>query len=132
MGEYAAEDWYIETKNHWVSDYGEIPPPWVFRERGHPLQIGWRMGAGETFLMVYWEWWEEENKSEKEMLDYFKKYDPPPRWLGWVCEIIWNPELDSEEDGDYSIYLDRLKSQGFEGTELYKSDFEDPQWIEQY
>ena len=128
MGDYSNETWYLEAKNAWISEYGDVPPPWIFNKNGHPLGIGWRMGSGETFLMTYWEWWEEASMSQMEMINYFKKYTPPPRWLGWVCDVIWDLELDPEFD--YTEHFEKLRAFGFAGTEDYQRDYEDPKWIE--
>lgn len=130
MGEYSQAEWYIREKQKWLAEYGEIPPPWVFKPTGHPYQIGWRMGSGESFLMTYWEWWEEVSMEKAEMIQYFKRYHPPPRWLGWVCEVIWNLEFESESETNYTEYFKVLQAEGYLGTELYQKDFEDPQWLE--
>lgn len=130
MGSYANEQWYLEAKAKWFSQYGEIPPPWIYSDTSHPLGIGWRMGGGESFLMTLWEWWEEANMTESEMLAYFKKYNPPPRWLGWVCEVIWDLDEDLEEDFDYTAYFNKLAAAGYEGIEDFEQDYDDPKWIE--
>ena len=124
------QDWYKEALSKWLKEYGEVPPPWVYRPNSHPYSIGWRMGAGESFLMVFWQWWEDKSFSEAEALAFFKKHTPPPRWLGWVCESIW--ELDGQKalDDDYEKEFIVLEANGFEGTQNYISDLEDPKWLD--
>ena len=130
MTDISNEDWYKEALLKWEEEYGEVPPPWVFRPEGHPYSIGWRMGAGESFLMVFWQWWEQKSPTETEALAYFKKYNPPPRWLGWVCETIWELDAEIALDSDYVQELKKLETYGFKGTKDYVSDLDDPKWLD--
>ncbi len=111
----------------YVAKYGDVPPPWVFRPNSHPYSTQWRMGAGETYCMVYWSWLNENLKSESELIEFFKKYPAPPRWLGSMANTIWKLE-PMEESFDYSKYFSKLKNYGFEGIEKYKEDLSNEQY----
>jgi hypothetical protein len=40
--------------------HGTVPPPWaVYRE--HPSNMCWRMGGGESHMMLWSEWWPQQN-----------------------------------------------------------------------
>ena len=128
MTDISNKDWYKEALRRWEEDYGEVPPPWVFRPEGHPLGIGWRMGAGESFMMVFMTWWEQQSMTEAQALEYFKKYSPPPRWLGWISELIWKLDTDPGIDYVYEKELRELEKHGFEGTSDFLKDYDDPKW----
>src|SRR5687768_2985829 len=115
MGKYSEEEWYKASRAKHIEKYGDVPPPWVFDPNSHPYSIRWRMGGGETFIMVFSEWFDTEYKSEQQRITYFKKYPAPPRWLGWMADVIWDLEPWDEEEFDYTPYFDKLKQSGFEG-----------------
>ncbi|WP_246314278.1 NADAR family protein [Paenibacillus foliorum] len=54
-------------------------PQWVAFPDIHPFSIGWRMGAGEDYLMYLWEW------RKKQLPEAIKEYDeyftPPEQWV---------------------------------------------------
>lgn len=128
MGEYTKQEWYIKEVEHYMAKYGEIPPHWVIFPDTHPYSIGWRMGAGETFVMVFGNWWEDNFESEEEKIQFFLKYPPPPRWLEVAASCIWDIEIEGEFEK--SPYLDKLKQLGFTGTDEYVKDLEDPKWLD--
>ena len=133
MGQYSDQDWYKDLLKKFKEEYGNVPPPWVYSKDSHPYSIQWRMGAGETLMMVFYEWWESENMSLEDRVKYFKKWPPPPRWLAWIVEAIWSVELwGSDEEFDYDPFFKKLKKYGFEGTEDYLTDLEDKKWLEIY
>jgi hypothetical protein len=131
MGQHAEAEWYKKRVTQWVAQYGAVPPPWVFAENSHPYSIRWRMGEGETLLMVFGEWWEQENKSETERIEYFQKWPAPPRWMPWMADVIWGLESeDYEGEFDYQPYFRKLTDLGFQGADDYESDLDDEKWIE--
>lgn len=113
-----------------ISEKGEVPPHWIYLPDSHPYSIGWRMGSGETFQEVFYTWFEENLLTEGARVNYFLKHSPPPRWLATVIESIWDLEGWNDPDFDYGPYLEKLKSLGFQGTDLYQSDLEDEKWLD--
>ncbi|OBT85547.1 hypothetical protein VE02_05384 [Pseudogymnoascus sp. 03VT05] len=93
-----SEPW-IETQiTELVAEHGTFPPPYIKHPNIHPLEIFWRMGSGESYIM----------------------FPPPPVWLTWMIDLLWVPEgeemdLDPEE-ADYFKHFLRTKALGF-GTE---------------
>lgn len=128
MGQYSNEEWYKKEVEKYVSEYGEIPPHWVIFPNSHPYSIRWRMGGGETFVMVFSNWFEDNYKDEKTKVEFFHKYPPPPRWLEIMASYIW--ENTPMEEFEKSEYLQKMKDLGFAETEKYLSDLEDPKWLE--
>ena len=118
-----------------VLEYGSIPPPWFMFPDTHPYEIGWRMGDGEFYVMVFSEWWEREKRGydEAQRIEYFRKWPPPPRWLPWMIDVIWDIdplEMEDPETYDYSPYFARTEQLGFGTQAEYEADIDDPRWLE--
>lgn len=88
------------------------------------------MGSGEDYILFFFHWWEEQKRSldESQRIEYFRKWPPPPRWLVWMIEVIWdlNPE-GFDEDGDVDDhndhlepYFKRTEELGFGGEDDYR------------
>ena len=107
-----------------VAQHGAVPPPWFMFQGAHPCSICWRMGAGESYIIIFFTWWKEQKESldESQRIDYFRKWPPPLPWLTWMIEVIWDldPE-DFDDDDDYWPYFRRTKALGFGGENDYKS-----------
>lgn len=68
-------------------------PPWQRYPTIPRYSIGWRMGGGESYLMVFWHWYERLSRDEK--LDYFREHAPiPTEWVDWV-----GMQLEEDEGG---------------------------------
>jgi hypothetical protein len=131
MGKYTNTEWYQAALAKHIETYGNVPPPWVFVPDSHPYSMRWRMGAGETHIMVFCDWFDDNCQSEPERISYFKKYPAPPRWLAWMADAIWDLEPWKEEEFDYTPYFNKLKLAGFEGTDDYEKDLNDEKWAKQ-
>jgi hypothetical protein len=129
MRPYKQQDWYIKEVEKYLEKYSVVPPPWVYDPESHPYSMQWRMGAGETLIMVFGGWAEDALKTEDERIEYCKKYSPPPRWLAWCADFVWGLEPWQDENFDYSPYLEKLKNLGFDGTFEYESDLNDEKWL---
>jgi sugar phosphate isomerase/epimerase len=113
----------------YVVKYGEVPPPWIYSVDSHPLSIQWRMGEGEGFLMVFGEWFAAHFPDVPMRGEYFWRWAPPPRWLAWTAEVIWDLAPWEDEDFDYAPYFERLRALGFSGVDDYQADFDDEKWL---
>ncbi|KNG85304.1 hypothetical protein ANOM_006450 [Aspergillus nomiae NRRL 13137] len=123
---------YEEEINKLVAEHGAVPPPYVTFPDIHPFEIFWRMGSGESYLMIYSAWSAKEGMSEAQWIEYFRKFPPPLIWLTWVIDCIWNVAEKVEEnigensdddeftldplEFDYWCYFRRTAALGF-GTE---------------
>ncbi|OPH57745.1 hypothetical protein BC351_04335 [Paenibacillus ferrarius] len=53
-------------------------PQWIAFPDIHPFSIGWRMGAGEDYLMYLWEW--RIKQSPEALKEYDEYFTPPGEW----------------------------------------------------
>ncbi|MEN7549556.1 hypothetical protein AAG747_16655 [Rapidithrix thailandica] len=128
MGKYENTEWYLKESKAYIDQYGEVPPPWMYYPNAHPYSIGWRMGGGESFIMVLHEWLEQQKFTEEERIAYMRKYPPPPRWLEWAASFIWNLDTVDHPDLDFTPYFEKLEMLGFEGVSDFEKDFNNDQW----
>lgn len=123
MGQYANEKWYLEEKTKYLKKYGDIPPPWIYYPNVHPVSIGWRMGGGESHLMLLREWFDEQNFNFEERLAYLKKYPAPARWYEWIVEFLYDIDYPDNKEIEYSTYFEKLKELGFENVDEFERDY---------
>ena len=131
MSEIAPE-WMTAEIDRLIREYGAVPPPWVAFPDTHPYSICWRMGAGEGHIMVFGHWWQNQNVSEDERIAYFRKWPPPPRWLAWMTNAVWDVESDDEDEETYlAPYFEQVERLGFGTKAEYEEDLDDPQWLDE-
>jgi hypothetical protein len=124
------EEWQQSEVRKFQAEYGAVPPPWVIFQDEHPYSICWRMGAGQSHVMMWSAWWEGQNYDEAQRIAYFQKWPPPPCWLEWMIDAIWDLRpWESEDDFDYTPYFARVESLGFGSKEDFESDMNDPKWL---
>ena len=122
------EPWMPAEIDRLTAAYGTVPPPWVvFPE--HPYSICWRMGGGESHLMVWWAWWPLQGFDEAQKVTYFRRWPPPPCWLPFLIEAVWGIEAAEDAD-DLGPYFERTRALGFGGREDYERDLDDPKWLD--
>lgn len=124
------QEWIQTEIASLVTKYSTVPPPWVMYNE-HPYSICWRMGGGESHLMLWWEWWPQQ-WTEGQKIEYFRKWPPPPCWLVFLIEAIWNVDAFEDEDTERLMpYFNRTSDLGFGGRHDYERDIEDPKWLVQ-
>lgn len=119
-----------------VAEHGAVPPPWFMFPDTHPYSICWRMGAGESHVMVFSAWWDRQKRyyDESRRIEYFRKWPPPPRWLTWMIDVIWDLEPWKRQDPesfDYSKYFARIEALGFGTRAEFERDMDDPRWLDE-
>ena len=70
-----------------------LPPPWIAYPYIGCCSIGWRMGYGETYQAIWFEWY--DSLKEGEQKEYQKLFPEPITWKGY-----WNEE-------DEGIYFEK-------------------------
>jgi hypothetical protein len=85
--------------------------------------MGWRMGGGETHMMVLGEWLAQEVLSFNQRLEYLNKYPSPPRWYQWIIHFLWDVDSYKFEETDYIPYFEKLEKLGFKKTNDFAEDF---------
>lgn len=108
------KDWLHAEITRLTQTYGTVPPPWVRLPNTHPYDICWRMGAGESHMMVWGEWWHAQQMSFEQQVAYFRQWPPPAAWLHWTADVLWEIHpWDQVEEVDYTPYLTLLAELGF-------------------
>lgn len=120
--------WKREKAKRLTAEHGSVPPPWIVFDE-HPYSICWRMGGGESHLLMWHWWWPQQGFSEQDRIDYFRRWPPPHCWLAFLIQAIWDVEYDSQTDIP-DDYFDRTAALGFGSREDYLRDLEDPKWLE--
>lgn len=128
-------EWVESRITELLGEHGAVPPPWFAFPDTHPYSICWRMGTGESHVMVFNAWWDRRkiDLSESQRVAYFRKWPPPPRWLTWMIDVIWDLrpwELDDPDAFDYSPYFDKVERLGFGSEADFDRDMNDPKWLD--
>lgn len=123
MGKYKDAEWYLKSSKVLLEKYGDIPPPWIYAPDLHPYSMGWRMGGGETHMMIFNEWLDQNPLSFDDRVKFLQKYPAPARWYKWIIYFLW--KVDSSEFGetDYFPYFEKLEKLGFSNTNDFTNDF---------
>lgn len=118
--EHKNSDWYQKQLKEHIQKYGAVPPPWIYLPDEHPFSMAWRMGIGESHIMVFSIWWEDEGKTFEEKIKYFKKFPPTSEWVSWMIDVIWDIESWNYTLDDFNPYLKKLKQLGFDGIDQFE------------
>ncbi|CEJ89481.1 hypothetical protein VHEMI05322 [[Torrubiella] hemipterigena] len=121
----AHPDMPSEAADAAFAQYGLLPPPWYAFPEIHPYSIGWRMGSGEGYLWAYDVWWPKTKDSmdEEARIAYFLRFPPPPQFMRWMMEWLWDLEAGDPEEFDYGPYFARAEKLGFPSEEEFKKAF---------
>jgi hypothetical protein len=122
------EPWIQAEIDSLVAEHNTVPPPWVVYHE-HPYSICWRMGGGESHLMVWWEWWSRQEFTEDQKVAYFRCWPPPYCWLAFLIQAIWAIDTFEERD-NLAPYFERTSALGFGSQQDYERDLNDPKWHE--
>src|SRR3954452_7308901 len=75
-----------------LAQHGSVRPPWILFPGVHPFDIAWRMGAGETHVMLWGAW----DISRSERIAAIQKHGAVPAdWAWWAGDMV---ELIGGED----------------------------------
>ncbi len=69
-----------------VAANGELSPPWVKFPTYGRGSLGWRMGAGEHWLELWWLWMSRLPSERQERLGYLKRHGAAPEVWG---DVVW-------------------------------------------
>ena len=131
------EDWQLKLIEELKAEYGTVPPPYAV-VHAHPVSMAWRMGYGESLMMAWWAWVEDQDLSKSEKIDIFRKFKPPHAWLEWVLFAL-NPELNDEffergletEEETYVFvkpHFHEIEALGFGSFDDWITDYQSDHW----
>lgn len=87
-----------------VHTHGEVRLPWVAFPGLHPLDIRWRMGAGEWHLMLF-SAFDEGRTREQRRAQILAAGLVPADWAWWVAGHL---ELLPDERGPYEVPFEEI------------------------
>ncbi len=85
--------------------HGDLAPPWARYPEIPNGSIGWRMGGGEGWLMMWWQWLARLPTDRAVRLAYLRRHPPAPRsWTRSAMSVI-DPDFedDFEDEGDDEV-----------------------------
>ncbi|MGO8995712.1 MAG: hypothetical protein ACLQVI_20570 [Polyangiaceae bacterium] len=92
-----------------VAAYGSVRPPWAFLPGVHPFEIGWRMGAGESHLMV-WSVWARDRERGDVLAAIGRNMPVPADWAWWAAEAAGLVTLPEDEDYMEAVPFDTVRA----------------------
>ena len=105
-----------------LDELGDLAPPWEAYPDYERYTIGWRMGPGEGWLTMWWQFLEEVVPTMEARLAYLLRHPPAPEsWADVVHEVL-NP--DDDLDGLEPEQREALRAHG-----LTASDASFPIWL---
>lgn len=80
-----------------VAAHGCVRPPWAYAPGVHPYDLYWRMGAGETHVMLFSAW--ADGRAAEELRAVLARFAPVPAdWAWWAAEALGR--FTAGDDGD--------------------------------
>ena len=79
------------TELVWQGNSKPLPPQWLAFPSIECGSIGWRMGSGETYGELLYQWM--EGLTEEELDLYHQMFPPPISWTG-----TWNPDWEQASE----------------------------------
>jgi hypothetical protein len=75
-----------------MTPQGDLLPVWMRYPQIPRYSIGWRMGAGESYMWA-WDAW-ADRMERGQLVEYFKRYMPIPNdWIDWVADRLGFPNV---------------------------------------
>jgi hypothetical protein len=101
-----------------VAAHGSARPPWVFLPGVDPFEITWRMGAGESHLML-WSAWARDRERDDVLAVIRKNMPIPADWAWWAAEVSGLVTLPEDEDYMEAVQFDVVRGKlAQEGVEV--------------
>ena len=117
-----------------LDSHGDLPPPWVKYPEYDRYTIGWRMGAGEGYLMAWDTFLETLDHSFDTRLSYLRRHAPAPYiFADWVYDVLY-PNASAIENDEAQEYYEILTPQQVKqlaDLNLVASDAAYPIWLKQ-
>ena len=103
---------------------GELEPPWSRFPWISRYSIGWRMGSGESYMMLWSDFVDERFETAEEALEYLRRHPPAPRtWADWIAHWLGQLERDRSEADELDEVAAQLTAGDDDGEdELFNAD----------
>jgi hypothetical protein len=118
----------VQAKIHaLVKEHGTVPPALVIFDE-HPYSICWRMGSGESYLRLWWDWWQRQGLTEEQRIAYFRRWPPPHSWLVFLIGAVGCRHVRGRDKPNPILRAHRHA--GLRRSKVYERDLDDPKWLE--
>jgi hypothetical protein len=109
-----------------VDAAGDLAPPWEEFPQLERMTIGWRMGHGEDWLMLWHVFLEDMGTGYDDRLAYLRRHRPAPiSWADSVWSVL-HPDEDEEGDDDKEDPIERqLLDLGLIGSDVAYATWRD-------
>jgi hypothetical protein len=79
-----------------LSQHGTLLPPWLKYPDVHRYSIFWRMGVGESYIIMFRAW--AKGRSREAWIAYLQPYVPLPLpWVDWAAALV-DPDGDDDPE----------------------------------
>ena len=91
---------------------GDLAPPWARLPQCERDSLGWRMGMGESWLMMWAEFLRRMPADAQTRAAYLRRHWPAPHpWAGAVARVLgWPPIEEQDEDRQQALERERLEA----------------------
>jgi len=87
--------YYDEHLDAQLDERGDLEPPWVKFPCLERYTLGWRMGAGETWLCFVWAFLRRLGEQADDRRAWLRRHPPAPiTWADWVADLLGLPSDD--------------------------------------
>ncbi|MDC0670095.1 hypothetical protein [Nannocystis radixulma] len=95
-----------------LDEHGDLAPPWARCPEIPCGSIGWRMGHGESWMVLWGEWLARQPRDREWRAAYLRRHPQAPRsWSDWVLRVLaveFEDDFESEFDDEQLAQLDAL------------------------
>jgi hypothetical protein len=91
---------YLARLSEHLDERGDLAPPWERFPTYERYTLGWRMGTGEDWLVMWWAFLDQLGASFEARLAYLRRHAPAPfSWASTVHSVL-HPSSEDEVDED--------------------------------
>lgn len=114
------DDWQAHLEgqiSQAIDARGDVAPPWARHPEIPSGSIGWRMGYGESWLMLWHAWLSRQPTDRAWRLAYLRRHPPAPRTWDRTAIDVLAPDRDAAEDVEAAL-LAELEAAGAIGDDV--------------
>jgi hypothetical protein len=111
---------------------GDLAPPWVEFPEYERHTLGWRMGGGESWMIMWGIFLEKLGTDPAVRLAYLQRHAPAPFTWADTVHAVLNPSGDDEDENEEDDVTRGSRAQDLERRGLIASDIAYSTWCRRY